>query len=185
MKTTLKILALLIGLSAMACTDRSTNDYNPQLPPETQTGAWTFGCKINGQIMIPQDATLQGPPGGGLVKGLSFGIYGTEARFIEAKDAQHGRGAVAIKIPNSYMGLVGTFSFEEIQGGLSVANENKLYMGVEKNNRFYDSMKDSGKITFTRNDSKIISGTFHCKLKNKENPNDIIEITEGRFDLTK
>ncbi|MCO7354454.1 hypothetical protein [Riemerella anatipestifer] len=175
------LLAALIGLNAMSCTDRNKDDYNPQLPPITQTGAWTFGCKINGEVMIPQDATQQGPPGGGPLKGLVFG-NAIDSRAIVAIDARHGRGGIIIKIPNEIMGKVGTFNFEEIYGGFSVHNENKLYMGAEKNNRFYDSMKDSGRITFTRNDS-IVAGTFYCTLRNKDNPNDIIEVTEGRFDL--
>lgn len=133
--------------------------------------------------MIPQDATQQGPPGGETLKGLVFSY--DKGRNIEAKDARYGRGGVIIKIPISFMSQLGTFSFEEVNGGYSTANEERLYMAAEKNGRFYDSMKDSGKITFTRNDSKIISGTFYGKLKNKDNPNDIIEITEGRFDLTK
>ena len=183
MKTIL--LALLIGLSAMACTDRTGDDgYNPQLPPETQTGAWTFGCKINGQIMIPQDATLQGPPGGGPLKGLVFSY--DKGRNIEAVDAQHGRGGVIIKIPNSLMNnQSGMFDFEDIRGGFSSANEEKLYIQAMYKNSFYGSIANTGKITFTRNDSKIISGTFYCKLKNRDEPYYIIEITEGRFDLTK
>ena len=27
----------------------------PQLPPETTIGAMSFGCKINGEIFLPQD----------------------------------------------------------------------------------------------------------------------------------
>jgi hypothetical protein len=33
----------------------------PQLPPETTTGAMTFGCKVNGQIFVPKDGN--GKPG--------------------------------------------------------------------------------------------------------------------------
>ncbi|MEJ8598486.1 hypothetical protein JSO62_07255 [Riemerella anatipestifer] len=177
------LLATLIGLNAMSCTDRNKDDYNPQLPPITQTGAWTFGCKINGEVMIPQDATQQGPPGGGPLKGLVF-WDAIDSRAIEAIDARYGRGGVIIKIPNEIMGKVGTFDFEEIHGGFSTANENKLYIQAMYKNSFYGSIANTGKIAFSRNDS-IVAGTFYCKLKNRDKPYDIIEVTEGRFDLTK
>ena len=134
--------------------------------------------------MIPQDATLQGPPGGGVAKGLAFWDL-IDSRAIEAIDRKNGRGGIIIKIPNAYMNQLGTFNFDEIQGGFSVANEVKFYMQAIYKNSFYGSIANSGKITFTRNDSKVISGTFYCKLKNRDEPYDIIEITEGRFDLTK
>lgn len=49
----------------------------------------------------------------------------------------------------------------------------------------YLSIVNTGNITLTRNDSIVISGTFSCKLKNMNNPNDIIEIKNGRFDYNK
>jgi hypothetical protein len=49
----------------------------------------------------------------------------------------------------------------------------------------YLSIADTGSIDITRSDNDIISGTFSCKLKYENNPNDIIEIKEGRFDFTK
>jgi hypothetical protein len=33
----------------------------PQLPPETTTGAMTFRCKVNGQVFVPRDGN--GHPG--------------------------------------------------------------------------------------------------------------------------
>ena len=31
------------------------NTQEPQLPPETTTGAMTFGCKVNGNVFVPKD----------------------------------------------------------------------------------------------------------------------------------
>lgn len=58
------ILAMLIGFTAIACTDRNADDgYNPQLPPITQTGANTFGAIINGKVMVPRNSIGYAPPG--------------------------------------------------------------------------------------------------------------------------
>jgi hypothetical protein len=49
----------------------------------------------------------------------------------------------------------------------------------------YSSYENSGTITITRFDSenKIYSGTFYFKAVNRDAPNDIIEVTNGRFDV--
>ena len=49
----------------------------------------------------------------------------------------------------------------------------------------YLSNVNSGTLTITRYDqaNRIISGTFELTAFNKDNPNETIEITEGRFDI--
>ena len=70
----------------------------------------------------------------------------------------------------------------------SFAENTLITANVYDNNgkaKIYLSIADTGSINITRNDNDIISGTFSCKLRFKENPADIIEIKEGRFDFTK
>ncbi len=52
MKKNTTIWLLLIALSSIfaSCKKETTNIKEEQLPPETQTGAFTFGCKIDGMI---------------------------------------------------------------------------------------------------------------------------------------
>ena len=55
----------------------------------------------------------------------------------------------------------------------------------------YVSYQNSGTFTITKlktnsansNNGNILSGTFSCKVRNINNPNDEIEITKGRFDI--
>lgn len=49
----------------------------------------------------------------------------------------------------------------------------------------YIVVPNSGTIKLTKNDTEIISGIFSCKLINKTNPNDVLEVKEGRFDFNK
>ncbi len=53
------------------------------------------------------------------------------------------------------------------------------------NNNKYLSIKNSGNVTFSKSNSNssIYSGNFSLELKNINNENDIINITEGRFDI--
>lgn len=60
-----------------------------------------------------------------------------------------------------------------------------LYCHIGGSNNTYLSFNNSGTITFSRLDINdgIYSGTFSVQLKNKDDENDIIEITDGRFDI--
>jgi len=51
--------------------------------------------------------------------------------------------------------------------------------------KWYCSMDNSGTLNILRYDfeNRIVSGTFFCTVQNREDSNDIIEITQGRFDI--
>ena len=46
-------------------------------------------------------------------------------------------------------------------------------------------MENAGTLSITRYDldNRILSGTFSCTMQNRDNPNERIEITQGRFDI--
>ena len=185
MKTIL--LALLIGLSAMACKDRTADGgYNPQLPPETQAGANTFGAVINGKVMIPRNSIGYEPPGSN-----HYAVrYNTSSYFeqIEAGDAQTDRGYIYMYIENkdnTSQFITGNFIFEDSNGSSESTFARGIMMTVFLNKNKYLSIANAGGIVITANDKNIISGTFSCKLKNNDNPNDIIEVKDGRFDFNK
>ena len=62
---------------------------------------------------------------------------------------------------------------------IAKSNENNKIIGR------YSSYENSGSVTITRFDSEnnIYSGTFNLKAVNRDDPTDIIEITDGRFDF--
>ena len=68
-------------------------------------------------------------------------------------------------------------------------NNNQIIAGISENgiNKTYWSGTNVGIIKITRSDLgygiAIFSGTFTCTLYNKDNPSEIIQITEGRFDI--
>ena len=190
MKTTILILSMLIT-TLSSCNQDQEETYNPTLPEATQVGANTFGCKINGQIMIPRDGKKD-PLMGGYPYGVEYGgnrFQNDNYDWIEAIDKVTPRGGIAFKLPNINTLGVGEYIIKHVDGAFSVANPNIVYLGAiyngESTTTGYSSIEDTGKIIITRYDDNVISGTFYCKVKNYLNPNDIIEITEGRFDFNK
>lgn len=67
MKNLLFLFAMAFTLS---CCSKDDNKSPNQLPPETQTGANTFGVTINGKVYVPRDPT--GVSIGPTAKGMIF-----------------------------------------------------------------------------------------------------------------
>jgi len=188
---------LFLAITAMMLLGCSNNvepikeTYNPQLPPITQVGANTFGCKIDGVVMVPRNSIGYLPPGSDhypviVSRGINY-----EYRYIQAADRRKTqRGGVFLylqNIPNQNYFSIGEYNvFEGISP--SFLNDNyKNYIGVTRYKNGvalnYKSVENSGKIIITKNDNNIFSGTFYCKVKNVQAPYDVIDITEGRFDF--
>jgi hypothetical protein len=189
LKTTLLFFAIIL----YNCEGQTEEEsWNPELPPITQTGANTFGCKINGEIMIPRDSRKSQL--GGIPTGVEYGSD-TNYDWIESSDKYTSRGGVTFKLPNIQNLGVGEYEVKTVKGAISILldgsflNTNITYMGAiyysDSPTSGYSSIEGTGKIIITRYDDEVISGTFYCKLKNDIDPNAIIEITEGRFDFNK
>jgi hypothetical protein len=191
----MKILFLTItSIILIGCSnddEPKQETYNPQLPAITQVGANTFGCKIDGVVMVPRSSIGYLPPGSDhypiiVSRGINY-----EYRYIQAADRRETqRGGVFLyfqNIPNQNYFSVGEYSvFEGISPSFLDDNyKNYIYVTRYKNGvaMNYKSVENSGKIIVTKSENAIFSGTFYCKVKNVEAPYDVIDITEGRFDF--
>jgi len=188
MKTTIFSLFLLLLISCSK--DNPSNEPNLTLPPETQVGANTFGCNINGKLLVPRGngtyngdypAILWGDPGG------SINYY--ELDIMDLKSTKAGK--IFIHMQGIHQMGIGTYVIDESNGQTSIDGYDHNYMHCrifnEQTNSFqyYRSYANSGILKITRYDftNRIISGTFSGKLRNSVNPADEIEVTQGRFDI--
>ncbi|WP_426063399.1 hypothetical protein [Flavobacterium sp. DSP2-3-1] len=183
------LLSAIAAITMTACDNEA--QFNPQLPAITQVGANTFGAIIKGQIMVPRNSQGYIPPGSSHNPVLYTGFDNWEE--ISASDRKTIMGGIYIYIENidkKYPLKVDNYIIGNSDGALSNSfAENTLITANVYDNtgkaKIYLSIADSGSINITRSDNDIISGIFSCKLRDKENPDDIIEIKEGRFDFTK
>jgi hypothetical protein len=196
MKTQLLTLALSLQLF-VACNndDNKSSVCQDYLPAITTTGANTFGCCINGNLLIPRDGT-------GTIGGSDDGLIGwgdptgnNQYIEIDVKDYKSARTAsILIHIKNPIQNGIGEYIINQSNGyrGLDGMNNTYIHCRVfdEKTNsyQYYRSTENSGlinlsSIQFIPIVSDKISGIFSCTLKNSSNPNDIIEIKDGRFDI--
>jgi hypothetical protein len=178
-KTMKKLILLLFALSlltTLSCNnDDDNNTENPilQLPPETQTGANTFGCLLDGEPFIPSgginplDAVYQFINGG-----YYFSVQGNR-RNSENNLLTISMGVLNIELTQGY-----TYQLIENEDGNATGNF--LYSTLSN----YTSANNSGELTITKLDTEnqIVSGTFWFDVVHPLT-GEIAEIREGRFDM--
>ena len=54
MKKIILLLCMFLTLIGTSCDNNDDNNSGDKLPPETQTGANTVGCLVNGQVFLPK-----------------------------------------------------------------------------------------------------------------------------------
>lgn len=185
------ILKLLLLSSLVSCTkDDVSKEIVFILPPETQVGANTFGVTINGKVYIPKDpeifdlyslvnkgVVLWGSPDGISYQELEIKGFSGFKLFIHMQDVQTiGQGQYVLNESN----------FQE--GVDSNPNPNiffRVYTADLNGYSYYSSMLDESVLNITRYDfaDRIISGNFSGKFIKYGTIDDIITITDGRFDI--
>ena len=179
MKTKLhtpSLLSLLLLAFLLMASDCDKENLSPleQLPPATQTGAFTFGCLINGEAFLPSGNPLGGP----VLSAFYIQSNGTYTMNISGKK---GGGENLERIS------IGALDIEALTEGVyplvSEASGNlfgKYKLGLDSS---YTTDEAPGTLTITHLDTQvgIISGTFEFTVTDNEGKQ--IAITDGRFDM--
>ena len=184
-----KIFATLLFL-ATSCSKNDNEVYTPTLPPITQTGENTFGCYVDGKLLVPRDRRVFG---GTTVKGMTMSEYSSTPSKIDffnlrIIDGKSDVGDLSFYFYNLDELGEGTYNIKEgniWRTDAEISTTNFWLKSPRQNSRSYLSLENGGTLTITKYDyaNGIISGTFSCKAVNNNNSSDIIEITEGRFDI--
>lgn len=180
------LLFILIAFLIVGCRD-SSDDNSPKLPPETQTGANTFGCLVNGRLFYPRDGTFD------IMEANKAVVYFGNNKFDEILVANFKDGK-----PLNYMYFhihdlptkgVGEYVWKEsnFNKGIDGLMQNYLYVRAfdytTNTWKWYTSYENSGKTVITKYGGQpIVSGTFSGKLRTSDGK-ETIEITNGRFDI--
>ena len=168
------LLLLLFSLAIISC-------KKDKLTKETQKGANTFSCLIDGEIYKPcSEPRILGDPGiPSLDGGLSVSGNRMEARVSAScnKFREEDKN-VYIEIGN-FTGA-GTYLLSDLS--------NRLLYSIYDNNTYreYSSKNTkSGRVIITKDDStsKILSGAFEFEGVHNNDPGKIVKITSGRFDI--
>ena len=188
MKTSVIIFFLI--LISSCSNDDANKSKKFSLPPETQTGANTFGVTINNKVYIPRDPT--GVTIGSPAKGLIFWGAPDNVSWneIEVKDGASSVGFnIIIHLQNFNAVGVGQYILKQsnFHNQIDSTPNNHIFFKIWDNEignyAYYGSIEDQGEINVLRNSNGIVSGNFNGKFVRYDDPNDLITISDGRFDI--
>jgi len=157
------LLLFTFPLLALQCEEETPLAPIDQLPPETRTGEYTFGCLVNGEAFVPESTRdITAIYQGGLLQ------MGFDAQLRSGKEGIAINLKEQIILENSY--ILDTIWSKGIQ-----------YIGSTCIYEYEDLVE--GTVTITRFDDVnfIISGTFAFTTATKDC--DTIRVTDGRFDI--
>jgi hypothetical protein len=169
------LLLLLFFLANFSC-------KKDGLTKETQNGANTFSCLIDGEIFKPaksEGSLFNSDPV--LYGGLSISDDYSIARVSAVYKASYPRKNITIEIGN-FSG-VGEYLLSDLNNRITYTEHNLT--DPPSVITFSSSYTTNGKITITKDDrvNAILSGTFEFTATSPNVPNRIITVTSGRFDL--
>ena len=183
MKYFILIVLSLVFFGSSCKKNKNSNPFD-QLPPETQIGANTFGCLVNGEVFKPSGLQLSGGSlncvyqriysdiNNGYVFGISGGKRGNNS---DVKDIGFRLDSMKVIEGETYNlrrqtkgAGYGQYSHYGTVGSSSIYQTNDIY---------------KGSVSFTRFDltNQIASGTFFFNAVGPNN--DTVKITGGRFDV--
>lgn len=171
------VFAILIAFAAMGCKKEIK-----ELPAATDTGANTFGAKVNGNLWKPQGF---GPfPADNL---LESAVAGNDLQ-IWARNFASSPNETEFYLKVKNVTGTGTYLLNQNIPAHPYPDASYGYY-VKRNltpqNEWSTSATFTGSVTITKFDpaAKIIAGTFQFNAVSMYNTGETIAVTEGRFDI--
>ena len=172
MKILTKItLSLIILLFTISC-------KKDDLPKATQTGSNNMAAKIDGKTWIK--TACWGCIGAG--SGISI-VYNSKGLSIIAEQND---GSKNIIIDLLLLNISANTNVQLRESNGNPSTNSVAEIQDYQSNKFYVTTKNSmGTVTINKLDTtnKIIAGTFEFKVENENDPNDVITVTNGWFDI--
>lgn len=155
-----------------------------ELPAATQTGANTFGAKVNGKLWVPQgfgvaptapllQARYGGPERSVFIQARNFSGEPLETEFeIYLQN---------VRTPGTYLLNANTDKYPAHAGNYAYYVERK----ITPLNEWITSAQYTGQVNVSRMDTvaNVISGTFEFTAANMSGAGQPLTVTEGRFDV--
>jgi Family of unknown function (DUF6252) len=153
-----------------------------ELPAATQTGANTFGAKVNGEFWVPQGF---GPiPANDILEGR---LMPNKDIYINARNFSSSPNEREFEIYLKGVTAPGTYMLNQTVPYPTTAANYGYFVkrNLTPQNEWITSATNTGAVTITRIDTValIVSGTFQFTALNLYNNPEPLSVTEGRFDI--
>ena len=171
-------LLALLALSFASC----KKDVD-ELPEATQTGANTFGARLNGEFWVPQGFGIMPT-----APQIEARYGGNNSVFINARN--FGSSPTETEFEIHLQGVTGPGTYLLNQTTAIYPSQSASYgyfvrRRIRPLNEYITSAAEGGRVVVTKFDptNNIISGTFEFRAADKDNTSDVITVTDGRFDV--
>lgn len=152
-----------------------------ELPPATQTGANTFGAKINGKYWVP--ARFGIVPANNLLEAF---YSGPNSILITARNFSASPTETVFEMQIADIDGPGTYYMnQDVTKPSAASYAYYVKRTITPEDEWQTSTKNNGTVVITRFDrnEKIISGTFELNAGSLYHSGQAISVTEGRFDV--
>ncbi len=154
-----------------------------ELPPPTQTGANTFGAKVNGSLWVP--AGFGAMPTNDIL--YAHFVPGRDL-YIEARNFASSPNETEFRLFIKSVTEPGTYPFNTATPGYPDISASYAYYvkrNISPENEWITSDQFTGSITFTKIDTvnRFVSGTFQFSAASMYTDPVPLSVTEGRFDV--
>ena len=177
MKKSIVLCSIIAAITLFSCKKEVS-----ELPPATQTGANTFGCKLNGDFWVPAgfgimptapilEARFVGTDV--YINARNFSSSPTESEFeIFIKDLAGNGNYILSAIPAYPTNLESSYAYY-------------VHRRFNPDNEWITTSPYTGTVTITKVDTinHFVSGTFQFQAINTYNTPQPLSVTEGRFDV--
>ncbi|MEZ5046086.1 MAG: hypothetical protein R2831_03750 [Chitinophagaceae bacterium] len=180
----MKQLLLILFISTLSlCACKKKTISKPDLPPATQTGAFTFGCYIDGKPYSTAGEKIMGVETYAYFSKIKYGsnvcltistsreepnqdfYIGIRYKDMETMDYEVGEDFF------EFQGLYGDYSNSTVPTGSNLFETDSTHTLKIHFNKF-TGFSSGG----------ILAGTFSGSMINKDGT--VIQVTDGRFDLS-
>ncbi len=173
------------GLAVVALLLLTTCKKDDGLPPETQEGANTFGCKVNGKAWIPNGGP--GFMGDKPIEGGFYDVYNKNSygKRLGVLILAHMKNGEYINLYLKYS-KVGKYTLDKQTQILPFTFYPENYGTFQSDGYFVTNPQATGEIIITKSDTVnfLVAGTFHFKAtKGSGSSLQTVEVTDGRFDI--
>jgi hypothetical protein len=148
------------------------------LPNESQSGADTFGCYVNGKLFIPKGSPFAGP-----VLKAQYSSQNNKPVFSISATMADGENRHSVSIVGDSVKLaVGTYPIATPKAG-GVSGHYNFPDPLSPQASYTSTTVLAGQLTIKHFDSikYVVSGTFYFDALNSNGEK--VEIREGRFDV--
>jgi hypothetical protein len=178
----LKYILLIVLCSSLGCKKHHSSNPIDNLPTETQTGAGTFGCLLNGKEFTPYGSAFAGP----ILQCYYMNNTGSPGSFFDlgAKDKRDFNDWAAVGIGLDSIEITGPGIIP-----LTKAWTNGKGYGLidhvlrDTLTQYITTDKVTGELNIKKFDvvKRIVAGTFWFKAISDKG--DTFKITNGLFDM--